>query len=62
MHCRRLGKTELSVSVIGIGTWQFAGVWGKHVQQPEDDAILSRARALGINFIDTSECYGFDYL
>ncbi len=25
-------------------------------------AILSRARELGINFIDTAECYGYDHL
>jgi len=62
MHYRRLGKTELSVSVIGIGTWQFAGVWGKRFEQPEVDSILSRARELGINFIDTAECYGYDHL
>jgi len=62
MHYRRLGETELSVSVIGIGTWQFAGVWAKHFEQSEVDAILSRARELGINFIDTAECYGYDHL
>lgn len=26
---RRLGKTELEVSVVGVGTWQFGGEWGK---------------------------------
>ncbi len=62
MKYRRLGKTELSVSVIGIGTWQFAGVWGKRFEQPEVDSILSRARELGINFIDTAECYGYNHL
>jgi aryl-alcohol dehydrogenase-like predicted oxidoreductase len=62
MNYRRLGKTELSVSVVGVGTWQFAGVWAKHFEQQEVDAILSRARELGINFIDTAECYGHDHL
>jgi aryl-alcohol dehydrogenase-like predicted oxidoreductase len=62
MTYRRLGKTELSVSTVGIGTWQFAGVWGKHFEQPEVTDILSRARELGINFIDTAECYGFHHL
>jgi aryl-alcohol dehydrogenase-like predicted oxidoreductase len=55
---RRLGKTELKVSVIGIGTWQFGGEWGKTYTQPEVDAILGQARELGINLIDTAECYG----
>lgn len=62
MTYRRLGKTELSVSTVGIGTWQFSGTWGKHFEQPEVNEILSRARELGINFIDTAECYGFEHL
>ncbi len=61
MKYRRLGKTELSVSVVGVGSWQFAGVWAKHFDQPEVSDILYRARELGINFIDTAECYGFHH-
>ena len=58
MQYRRLGKTDLIVSVIGIGTWQFGGEWGKAFTQAEADQILSRARDFGINLIDTAECYG----
>ncbi|GIP34405.1 aldo/keto reductase [Paenibacillus sp. J2TS4] len=58
MHYRRLGKTDLKVSVIGIGTWQFGGEWGKDFAQDEVDRILGRAKELGINLIDTAECYG----
>ena len=58
MKCRRLGKTELRVSLVGIGTWQFGGEWGKRFTQPEVDRILGRARELGVNLIDTAECYG----
>jgi len=58
MKYRRLGKTELRVSVVGIGTWQFGGEWGKRFTQPEVDRILGRARELGVNLIDTAECYG----
>jgi aryl-alcohol dehydrogenase-like predicted oxidoreductase len=59
---RRLGKTELNVSVVGVGTWQFGGDWGKKFNQDEVDAILSRAKELGINLIDTAECYGPHHL
>jgi aryl-alcohol dehydrogenase-like predicted oxidoreductase len=62
MQFRRLGKTELLVSAIGVGTWQFAGVWGKQFKQQDVDGILSRAAELGINFLDTAECYGPDHL
>lgn len=58
MKYRRLGKSNLRVSVIGVGTWQFGGEWGKEFSQSEVDAILGRAHELGINLIDTAECYG----
>jgi aryl-alcohol dehydrogenase-like predicted oxidoreductase len=58
MKYRRLGKTGLSVSVVGIGTWQFGGEWGKAFSQAEADRILGRASELGINLVDTAECYG----
>ena len=58
MQYRRLGKTELVVSVIGLGTWQFGGEWGKRFSQREVDQMFDRARQLGINLIDTAECYG----
>ncbi|GIP38807.1 aldo/keto reductase [Paenibacillus sp. J31TS4] len=58
MKYRKLGKTGMKVSVIGVGTWQFGGEWGKDFSQQEADAILGRAKELGINLIDTAECYG----
>ncbi len=58
MRYRTLGSTGLRVSVIGIGTWQFGGEWGREFSQPEVDAILDRGAEAGINLIDTAECYG----
>ncbi len=58
MKYRRLGSTELKVSVVGIGTWQFGGEWGRDYTQAEADAILDKGHELGINLIDTAECYG----
>jgi aryl-alcohol dehydrogenase-like predicted oxidoreductase len=58
MHYRILGQTGLRASVIGVGTWQFGGEWGRDFSQAEADAILDAAAACGINFIDTAECYG----
>ena len=58
MKYRRLGKTELKVSVVGLGSWQFGGEWGKRFTQKEVDRLLGRAQELGINLIDTAECYG----
>ena len=58
MKYRHLGSTGLPVSVIGIGTWQFGGEWGRDYTVAEVRAILDRARELGINLLDTAECYG----
>lgn len=58
MKYRRLGKTNINISVIGVGTWQFGGEWGINYTQSEATDILMRAKDLGINLIDTAECYG----
>jgi aryl-alcohol dehydrogenase-like predicted oxidoreductase len=58
MKYRRLGKTNLRVSVVGIGTWQLGGEWGKDFTQDEVDRMFDRCRDLGVNLIDTAECYG----
>lgn len=62
MKYRTLGSTGFDVSVIGLGTWQFGGEWGKDYTVPEVEAILGRARDLGVNLLDTAECYGPDHL
>jgi myo-inositol catabolism protein IolS len=58
MKYRTLGKTNLDVSVVGVGTWQFGGEWGVDFTQKEVDSIFDKAKEVGINFIDTAECYG----
>lgn len=58
MKYRRLGRTGLEVSVVGIGTWQFGGEWGMDFPQDAVDAILDAGEECGINLIDTAECYG----
>lgn len=58
MKFRTLGKTGLRVSVIGIGTWQLGGMWNKQFSLPEVQSMFAVATELGINFVDTAECYG----
>jgi myo-inositol catabolism protein IolS len=58
MKYRRLGKTGLVVSVVGVGTWQLSGEWGRRFTQPEVEQLLGRAHELGVNLVDTAECYG----
>lgn len=58
MRFRPLGHTGLSVSVVGLGTWQLGGEWGVDYRQDQVDAMLDAAAECGINLIDTAECYG----
>src|SRR3954468_18435545 len=57
MTDRTLRKPGLKVSVIGIGTWQFGGEWGKDFEQREVDAMFDECRRVGVNLIDTAEGY-----
>ncbi len=58
MRYTRFGRTDLEVSTICFGTWQFGGEWGSVEEQKLVDA-MRRALELGINFFDTAQAYGF---
>lgn len=58
MKYRTLGSTGLRISVVGLGTWQLGGEWNKDFTQDEVNAMFDKAREVGINLIDTAECYG----
>lgn len=58
METIKLGRTDLEVSRICLGTWQFGGDWGQ-IDRDEAVATVSRARKLGINFFDTAQAYGW---
>ena len=58
MQYRTLGTAGPKISCIGVRTYQFGGEWGKSFDNYEVQAILDRAQGLGINFLDTAECYG----
>jgi aryl-alcohol dehydrogenase-like predicted oxidoreductase len=62
MRTRRLGETDLELTMVGLGTFAIGGPdwhagWG-----PQDDsdsiAAIRRALELGINWIDTAPVYG----
>ena len=61
MEYRLLGKSELSVSVIGLGTWALGGKdWGP-IDEGEAITAIQKAIDCGINLIDTAPIYGNGY-
>jgi aryl-alcohol dehydrogenase-like predicted oxidoreductase len=66
MKYNQLGRTGLFVSEICLGAMTFGGgvdggFWKAigALDQPEVDAIVGRAVAAGVNFIDTADVYHF---
>ena len=61
MKYRKLGKTNLKISEIGIGTWQLANDLECWVGGDLDESVkaLHKYIDLGGNFIDTAWVYGF---
>ncbi|MEH6405949.1 MAG: aldo/keto reductase [Leeuwenhoekiella sp.] len=57
MEYRRLGKTNMEVSEISLGTWQVGGKWGSEFDNTKADHIINTAIDNGVNFIDTADVY-----
>jgi aryl-alcohol dehydrogenase-like predicted oxidoreductase len=60
MEYKVLGKTNLRVGVIGLGTMVHAGHFGP-MSDAESLSAIDAALDLGVNFIDTSDAYGAGY-
>ncbi|WP_370339723.1 aldo/keto reductase [Parvularcula marina] len=57
MKTRKLGKTGLDVSEIGLGCWQFGGDFGPMEDDRAADTMTA-AEDAGVNFFDTADVYG----
>ncbi len=61
MEYAMLGTSDLKVSKIGLGTWQYGTEgWGFGADFTEQEALatVNKALEMGINFLDTAEVYG----
>lgn len=61
MEYRELGQTGWKVSSVSTGTWAMGSLWGP-VDERESLTALNTALDLGVNFFDTADVYGSEYL
>jgi aryl-alcohol dehydrogenase-like predicted oxidoreductase len=57
MDQRPLGRTGLTASVVGLGTWQLGADWGEVPEAAARD-VLETSLAEGVTFFDTADVYG----
>ena len=57
MQYRNFDPSGLSVSEIGLGTWQLGADWGR-VDEKTAASVLETAVENGVNFFDTADIYG----
>ncbi|XID94746.1 aldo/keto reductase [Paenibacillaceae bacterium WGS1546] len=59
MEKRKLGASDLEVSVIGFGAWAAGKAGWGDANDRELEGAVRRAHELGVNFFDTAPVYGF---
>jgi aryl-alcohol dehydrogenase-like predicted oxidoreductase len=58
MQKRKLGKSNLEVSAIGLGCMGLSGGFGPAVDKKEGISLIRAAVERGVTFFDTAEVYG----
>jgi methylglyoxal reductase len=59
MEKRRLGNTDIEVTVVGLGCWAMGGwMWGG-TDEEKAVAAVKKAFDVGMTFLDTAPAYGF---
>ncbi len=59
MNYRKLGKSGIEASVLGLGTWAIGGwMWGG-AEEKESIRAIQGAVEIGMNLVDTAPVYGF---
>lgn len=60
MERRRIGRTDVEVSVIGFGGWVLGTTWYGRLDEQAGTALVRRALDRGVTFFDTANSYGED--
>src|SRR4029453_3353664 len=58
MQKRRLGKSNLEVSALGLGCMGLSFGYGPPIEKPQAISLIRSAVERGITFFDTAEAYG----
>ena len=58
MQKRKLGKSNLEVSALGLGCMGLSFGYGPATEKPQAIALIRSAFEQGVTFFDTAECYG----
>src|SRR6266853_1085883 len=60
MEMRSLGKSGIKVSAIGLGLMSMSGIYG-NANDEESIRVIHHALDKGINFLDSSDMYGWGH-
>ncbi len=55
---RKLGRSKIDISAMGLGCWAIGGKWWGKVDNYESVNAIHCAMDMGVNLMDTSEHYG----
>jgi aryl-alcohol dehydrogenase-like predicted oxidoreductase len=59
MDHRRLGNSDLDISVVGFGSWEAGGAhWGPNTSEQDVIAAIHAGIEAGMTWVDTAEVYG----
>ncbi|MCM8816653.1 MAG: aldo/keto reductase [Candidatus Omnitrophica bacterium] len=62
---RKLGNSDMDITVVGLGTWAIGGTGYNYSWGSQDDAdsieTIKTAIQLGINWVDTAPAYGLGH-
>jgi aryl-alcohol dehydrogenase-like predicted oxidoreductase len=55
---RKLGRTQIEIGELALGTWGLSGDGYGHVTEAVQDRVIERALNMGVSFFDTADVYG----